>query len=359
MNTTRTIVRLLGASALCVGFISHALAANQGDDAALRTAASDYFEVIPSAVPAVKGNPVTHEKVELGKMLFFEPRLSSSALISCNTCHNLGMGGDDNLETSIGHGWQKGPRNAPTVFNAVFNIAQFWDGRAADLKAQAKGPVQAGVEMASTPDRVVTTLKSMPEYVEHFTKAFPGEKDPVTFDNMAKAIEAFEATLITPASRFDQFLEGNDAILTAQEKEGLALFMDSGCASCHNGVNIGGNGYYPFGVVEKPGADILPANDKGRFAVTHTADDDYVFRAGPLRNIELTAPYFHTGKVWDLEQAVGIMATSQLGTELDDKSVAAIAAFLRTLTGQEPEIVYPILPVSSHTTPRPKDMIVK
>lgn len=359
MNTTRSFVRLLGASALCIGFVTSALAADKVDNAALRKAAGDYFEVIPSAVPAVKGNAVTHEKVELGKMLFFEPRISSSALISCNTCHNLGMGGDDNLETSIGHGWQKGPRNSPTVFNAVFNIAQFWDGRAADLKAQAKGPVQAGVEMASTPERVVTTLRSMPDYIEHFKKAFPGEADPVTFDNMAKAIEAFEATLITPTSRFDQFLEGNDVILSDQEKEGLALFMDSGCASCHNGVNVGGNGYYPFGVVEKPGSDILPANDKGRFAVTQTADDDYVFRAGPLRNIELTAPYFHTGKVWDLEQAVGIMATSQLGTELDDKSISAIAAFLRTLTGEEPRIVYPILPVSTHATPKPVAMTIK
>nr|WP_264603092.1 cytochrome-c peroxidase [Rhodobium gokarnense] len=328
-------------------------------DDALLNEAKEYFKPIPSVVPAVKDNAVTHEKVELGKMLFFDPRLSSSGLISCNTCHNLGMGGDDNLETSIGHGWQKGPRNAPTVLNAVFNIAQFWDGRAEDLKAQAKGPVQAGVEMASTPKRVETTLKSLPEYVERFTRAFPGEADPVNFDNMAKAIEAFEATLITPASRFDQFLEGNVAVLNDEEKEGLQLFMSKGCASCHNGVNVGGDGYYPFGVVEKPGADILPANDKGRFAVTQTADEEYVFRAGPLRNIALTAPYFHSGMVWDLEQAVAIMGTAQLGEDLSPEETKAITAFLKTLTGEMPTVTYPVLPVETADTPRPEAMIAK
>lgn len=319
--------------------------------------AKDYFKPIPSVVPAVKDNAVTSDKIELGKMLFFEPRLSASALISCNTCHNLGMGGDDNLETSIGHGWQKGPRNAPTVLNAVFNIAQFWDGRAEDLKAQAKGPVQAGVEMASTPERVETTLKSMPAYVEAFTKAFPGEDKPVTFDNMAKAIEAFEATLITPYSRFDQFLEGNTKVMTAMVQEGLQLFMDKGCASCHAGVNIGGEGYYPFGVVEKPGADILPSGDKGRFAVTQTADEEYVFRAGPLRNIELTAPYFHSGKVWDLEQAVAIMAASQLGEDMTEEEIKKITAFLKTLTGEAPKVEYPALPVETSETPKPVAMV--
>ena len=321
--------------------------------------AKEIFKPIPSVVPAVKDNAITGEKIELGKMLFFDPRLSSSALISCNTCHNLGMGGDDNLETSIGHGWQKGPRNAPTVLNAVFNIAQFWDGRAEDLKAQAKGPVQAGVEMASTPARVEETLKSMPEYVTRFTDAFPGDENPVSFDNMAKAIEAFEATLITPASRFDQYLEGNTKVLTDLEKAGLKYFMDKGCAACHAGVNMGGEGYYPFGVVEQPGADILPEGDKGRFAVTKTADEEYVFRAGPLRNIELTAPYFHSGKVWDLEQAVAIMGVAQLGEELSGDEVKAITAFLKTLTGEQPKVDYPILPVETAATPKPEAMVAK
>ncbi len=318
--------------------------------------AQETFKPIPSMVPAVKDNAVTHDKIELGKALFFDPRLSSSGLLSCNTCHNLGLGGVDGLETSIGHGWQKGPRNAPTVLNAVFNVAQFWDGRADDLKAQAKGPVQAGVEMNSTPDRVEKTLASIPTYVDWFKKSFPGEDKPVTFDNMAKAIEAFEATLITPASRFDQYLGGNVAVLTAKEKDGLKLFMDKGCSSCHSGVNVGGEGYFPFGVVEKPGADILPEGDKGRFAVTKTADDSYVFRAGPLRNIALTAPYFHSGKVWDLKQAVAIMGSSQLGTKLSEKDVDAIVAFLNTLTGEQPRVEYPIMPASTDATPRPLPM---
>jgi len=328
-----------------------AQSAQASDD--LHKEALEYFKPIPSVVPAVKNNAVTGTKIELGKMLFMDPRLSSSHLISCNTCHNLGMGGDDNLETSIGHGWAKGPRNAPTVLNAVFNVAQFWDGRAEDLKAQAKGPVQAGVEMNNKPAMVVKTLKSIPEYVSHFKEAFPGEKDAVTFDNMAKAIEAFEATLITPASRFDQYLEGNMAIMNNEEKEGLKLFMDKGCVSCHAGENIGGEGYYPFGLIEKPGSDVLPENDKGRFEVTKTADDSYVFRAGPLRNIELTAPYFHSGLVWDLEQAVAIMGTSQLGEKLNDKEIKAITSFLKTLTGEQPKITYPILPKSTKTTPKP------
>ncbi len=314
------------------------------------------FEPIPLVVPAVKGNPVTREKVELGKMLFFDPRLSSSGLLSCNTCHNLGMGGDDNLETSVGHGWAKGPRNAPTVFNAVFNVAQFWDGRAADLKAQAKGPIQAGIEMNSPPERVIAVLKSMPEYVARFERSFLGEAEPVTFDNVAKAIEAFEATLITPASRFDQFLEGNINALTAREKKGLGLFMYEGCADCHNGVNVGGGDYFAFGVFEKPGAEILPAGDKGRFAVTKTAGDEYVFRAPSLRNVTLTAPYFHSGKVWSLEQAIAVMASSQLGETLSEGDIEAITAFLGTLAGEQPRVEYPLLPTETAATPKPEPM---
>ena len=315
--------------------------------------ANSMFEPIPKYPPVIDGNELTPSKVELGKMLFFEPRLSSSHLISCNTCHNVGLGGDDELPTSIGHGWQKGPRNSPPVFNA----AQFWDGRAADLAEQAKGPVQAGVEMSSTPDRVVATLKSMPEYVERFENAFPGQDNPVTFDNMAVAIEAYEATLITPEARFDQYLRGNANALNDKEKEGLALFMDRGCTACHSGVNVGGQAYFPFGLVAKPGAEILPVGDKGRFSVTETASDEYVFRASPLRNIELTAPYFHSGAVWSLEEAVAVMGTAQLGTELKDGEVESIVAFLKTLTGNIPEVTYPVLPPSTADTPRPVDMI--
>jgi cytochrome c peroxidase len=311
------------------------------------------FKPIPATAPALKSNPTNPAKVELGKMLFFDPRLSSSWLISCNTCHNLSLGGVDLLETSIGHGWQKGPRNSPTVLNAVFNIAQFWDGRAKDLKEQAMGPVQAAVEMNSNPDRTVKTLRSIPAYVEHFKKAFPGEKDAVTFENMARAIESFEATLITPQSRFDQYLSGKQDALNASEKKGLDLFMAKGCVSCHGGVNLGGTGYFPFGVVERPGGEILPSSDKGRFQVTRTASDEYVFKSPSLRNIELTAPYFHTGKVWDLQQAVAIMGSAQLGATLNNAETEAIAAFLRTLTGTQPEVGYPILPPHTPSTPLP------
>ena len=315
--------------------------------------AQENFKPIPSIVPAVKDNAVTHEKVELGKLLFFDPRLSASEIISCNTCHNLATGGVDAGPTSVGHGWQKGPRRAPTVYNAVFNLAQFWDGRAADLKAQAKGPVQASAEMNATPDHVVRTLASMPVYVEMFQKAFPNEPSPVTFDNFAKAVEAFEATLITPASKFDQYLEGDEAALNEQEKSGLKLFMEKGCVACHNGINVGGQGYFPFGVVENPGAEVLPLTDKGRFNVSKTASDEYVFRAAPLRNVAQRAPYFHSGQVWSLKQAVGVMGSSQLGAKLTDREEDDIVAFLESLTGEPPAIQYSALPVRTNTTPLP------
>jgi cytochrome c peroxidase len=173
------------------------------------------------------------------------------------------MGGDDNLPTSVGHGGQTGPRNSPTVLNAVFNVAQFWDWRAEDLKAQAKGPVQAGVEMANKPENVVVTLKSTPEYVERFAKAFPNEQDPVTFDNMAKAIEAFEVTLVTPGSPFDDWIEVNDAAMTDAQKQGLDLYIEKGCSTCHAGVNFGGQDYFPFGLIKKPGVDILTSGRQG------------------------------------------------------------------------------------------------
>jgi len=315
--------------------------------------AQKLFKPIPAEAPQLTKNLATPAKVELGKMLFFDPRLSSSQIISCNTCHNVGLGGTDLLETSIGHGWQKGPRNSPTVLNAVFNIAQFWDGRAADLASQAKGPVQASVEMNNNPQNLVATLKSIPGYRSFFEKAFPGDKDPITFDNVALAIEVFEATLITPDSSFDAYLKGQSKALNAVEEEGLALFMNKGCASCHNGVNLGGQGYYPFGVVAAPGEEVRPANDVGRFKVTNTSADQYVFRAPPLRNVTITMPYFHSGKVWMLKDAVKIMGSAQLGISLTAAEDDKITAFLGTLTGRQPQVNHPILPPNSDTTPRP------
>lgn len=315
--------------------------------------AQKMFQPVPTEPPVLADNPITPAKVELGKMLFFDPRLSSSWLISCNTCHNVALGGVDLLPTSIGHGWQRGSRNAPTVFNAVLHVAQFWDGRAPDLKAQAKGPMGAAVEMNSTPERTVQTLGSIPEYVARFGQAFPGGDTPLTFDNVARAIEAFEATLLTPGARFDRFLRGDGAALNAQEQRGLAAFMERGCANCHNGAAVGGAGYYPFGVVERPVAAILPPADKGRFAVTKAATDEYVFKVPSLRNVALTAPYFHSGGAWELEQAVAVMGSAQLGRALPAEETRDIVAFLRTLTGEQPKVDHPILPPHTATTPRP------
>lgn len=353
MKRSRRMAMAVGTALVPLTLAGAALA----DDAELRALAKENFEIIPMQAPQLgDANVMSRERVELGKMLFFDPRMSRSGLFSCQSCHNVGIGGVDGLETSIGHGWQKGPRNAPTMLNAVYNIAQFWDGRAPDLAAQAKGPVQAGVEMNNTPENVVATLSSMPGYVDAFAAAFPGVNDPISFDNFALAVEAFEATLVTPNSKFDQFLLGNDGAMSDQEKAGLKLFVETGCAACHNGINFGGNGYYPFGVVETPGAEILPEGDTGRFKVTETAGEEYVFRAAPLRNIALTAPYFHSGKVWDLREAVAVMANSQLGAALEPGQIDDIVAFLGTLTGEQPEVVHPILPVRGADTPKPEPM---
>ena len=325
---------------------------NQAGATDVQQQAQALFKIIPLSPPVIAGNATTPEKVELGKMLYFEPRLSKSALISCNTCHNVGMGGADYQQTSTGHGWKKGPRNAPTVLNSVFNLAQFWDGRAKDLAEQAKGPVQAGVEMNSTPERVVATLKSMPEYLALFEKAFPGEKDPVTFDNMAKAIEVFEATLITPDSRFDHYLKGDAKALNQEETEGLSLFIANGCVECHGGINMGGDEYYELGVVKRPSDEIM-AGDKGRYTVTQNVGDQFKFKSPSLRNIELTPPYFHSGVVWDLKEAVAVMNISQLGANLTDSDIDKIVVFLKTTTGKQPQVTYPILPAPTAATPKP------
>ena len=326
-------------------------AAAQANADALRDNANSIFKPIPEQA----SDKLDTNQIELGRQLFFEPRLSASHVISCITCLNIGTGGADNVPASSGHAWQKGARNSPTVFNAVFNVAQFWDGRAKDLAEQAKGPVQNPVEMHNTPKNVEATLRSMPEYVAAFGKAFPSDKQPVSFDNMARALQAFESTLTTPDSRFDLYLKGDDNALDAKEKKGLQTFMSSGCISCHNGVNLGGQAYFPFGLVKKPDGRILPTGDKGRFEVTKTQNDEYVFRAAPLRNIALTAPYFHSGQVWDLEEAVAIMGTAQLGKQLNAEEVGDIVAFLKTVTGKQPKVEYPILPPSTATTPKPVD----
>ena len=320
----------------------------------LMARAKQQFQPIPTIPPELPGNPASPAKVELGKMLYFDPRLSASHVISCNSCHNIGLGGADAESTSIGHRWQHGGRNAPTVFNAVFNKAQFWDGRAKDLEQQAGGPMVNPVEMASPSAHVAEQLKGTPGYRDAFAKAFPGENDPITLANAQKAIAVFEATLITPNAPFDKFLRGDANALSDAQKQGLALFMDKGCGACHNGINVGGGMYAPFGVVQKPGANFLPPEDKGRFMVTKTPSDEYVFKVPTLRNIALTAPYFHTGQAWDLRQAVAVMGVSQLGAQLTGDEVDKIVSFLESLTGEQPQVTYPILPPSGPGTPQPQ-----
>ncbi|QKF81526.1 cytochrome-c peroxidase [Halarcobacter ebronensis] len=288
-------------------------------------------------------NPITDCKVELGKKLYFEPRLSKSGLISCNTCHNLAMGGVDGVDAAIGHKWTANPHhlNSPTVYNSVLNQAQFWDGRDPHLEAQAQGPIQAGPEMAAPKDLVVARVTSMPAYIDEFKKVY-GDDVKVTFELITETIAVFERTLITP-SRFDAFLNGNMSALTDKEKEGLNLFVDKGCASCHNDIGLGGT-MQPFQVAAKYKFASL-GDFKG--------DKNGMVKTPTLRNIEETAPYFHNGGIWSLSDAVKEMGSVQLGIKISDAEASKITTFLKSLTGKKPEITYPILPVSTDKTPKP------
>lgn len=288
------------------------------------------------------------EKVELGKQLFFDPRLSMSGIISCNTCHNLSLGGVDNLKTSIGHKWQAGPVNAPTVFNSSLMIAQFWDGRAADLKEQAAGPIEAGVEMAMPHTLAVDVIQSISGYVESFKKVYGTRV--ITMDNITDAIAAFEETLATPNSRFDQWLKGNDKAITKQELEGYNLFASSGCVACHHGPAVGGTSFQKMGLLEEY-KSTSPA--QGRAAVTGIDAERFMFKVPTLRNVELTYPYFHDGEAATLEEAVDIMGRLQLGRKYSDEEIKSIVAFLKTLTGERPQMALPLLPASGDSTPRP------
>ncbi|MES9849097.1 MAG: cytochrome-c peroxidase, partial [Candidatus Thiodiazotropha sp.] len=288
-------------------------------------------------------------QVELGKKLYFDPRLSKSGFISCNSCHNLSMGGTDNLKTSIGHNWQQGPINAPTVLNSSLNVAQFWDGRAADLKAQAGGPIANPGEMAFTHTLAIDVLTSIPEYVMEFKQAFGSDK--ITIDEVTQAIAEFEKTLVTPNSRFDQWLLGDKQVLSQDERAGYKLFKESGCVSCHNGEAVGGNSFQKMGVVE-PYKAKSPA--EGLSAVTGKDADRFKFKVPTLRNVEMTYPYFHDGEAETLTEAVDVMGRLQLGKKFSDNENAQIVAFLKTLTGDQPAFLMPILPPSTDMTPAPK-----
>jgi cytochrome c peroxidase len=286
--------------------------------------------------------------VELGKKLYFDPRLSKSGFISCNSCHNLSMGGTDNIPTSIGDKWQQGPINAPTVLNSSLAIAQFWDGRAADLKEQAGGPIANPGEMAFTHTLAIDVLESIPGYVREFKQVF--NTDKIDIDQVTAAIAEFEKTLVTPNSRFDQWLLGKEDALNATELAGYQLFKNSGCVACHNGEAVGGNSFQKMGLVE-PYKGNMP---DGRAAVTGNDADRFNFKVPTLRNVELTYPYFHDGAANTLTEAVDIMGRLQLGKKFTEKENAQIVAFLKTLTGDQPSFTLPILPPSSDRTPRPQ-----
>jgi cytochrome c peroxidase len=303
-------------------------------------------EPIRPIEPVVVTDPAL---VELGKQLYFDPRLSKSGFISCNSCHNLSLGGSDNLVSSIGHKWQQGPINSPTVLNSRFNVAQFWDGRAADLQEQAGGPIANPAEMAFTHELAVGVVATIPGYVAAFEQAFgPG---PIDIARVTKAIAAFEETLVTPNARFDRWLLGDDAALSGEELAGYQVFRTSGCTTCHNGPAAGASSFQKMGLVE-PYRTENPS--QGRIAVTGEEVDRFRFKTPTLRNVELTYPYFHDGAAGTLTEAVDVMGRLQLGRRFSKQESAQVVAFLRTLTGDQPSFVLPQLPPSSDATPRPQ-----
>ena len=307
------------------------------------------FGTLPAEAVS-QDNPVTEAKVELGRLLYYDERLSKNHDVACNSCHLLPDYGVDGAPSSQGHRGQRGDRNAPTVYNAAFHIAQFWDGRADDVEEQAKGPVLNPIEMAMPSEgAVVDVLKSIPGYEPPFRAAFPDDEDPITYDHMAQAIGAFERRLVTP-SRFDAFQRGDLDSLTDAEVEGLSLFINTGCISCHNRATIGGTSYQKLG-----GVHPYATEDVGRFAVTGNDLDRHVFKVPSLRNIAETGPYFHDGQVGTLAEAVRLMAHHQLGWELAEDDVSSIVVFLGSLTGtiDQEYIARPELPASGPETPAP------
>lgn len=290
-----------------------------------------------------KNDPITDAKVELGKKLYFDPRLSRSNLISCNTCHNLALGGVDGVPAAIGHGWTANPHhlNSPTVYNSVFFKAQFWDGRSPHLMDQAGGPIQAEPEMATPPDLAEARINSIPEYVEEFKRAY-GKNVVVDFKKITETIATFEKTLVTP-SRFDKFLSGDAKALNKEEQEGLNLFLDKGCTSCHTGIALGGT-MQPFQIAKQ-----YKFINVGDF----TGDKNGMVKTPTLRNITETAPYFHNGQIWSLNEAIKEMGSVQLGIEINDEEASKISLFLKTLEGVKPHTVYPVLPPSTKDTPKP------
>ena len=319
------------------------------DVEALRATAASIFGVLP-AVAVNAANPLTPEKVDLGRMLYYDPRLSKNHDISCNSCHLLASFGQDAEPTSPGHRGQRGGRNSPTVYNAALHVSQFWDGRAVDVEEQAKGPVLNPIEMAMPSEAaVVAVLNSIPGYVDAFAAAFPEDPEPLNYDNMARAIGAFERNLLTPG-RFDEFLQGDVDKLSDTELAGLETFIETGCITCHMGPLVGGSVYQKLGLVK-----VYETDDQGRFELTGVEADRMVFKVPSLRNIAETGPYLHDGSIVTLEQVVSIMAEHQLGKTLSAEENASIRAFLAALTGEVDEsyVAKPTLPESGPDTPAP------
>lgn len=303
----------------------------------LQTKAKTFFGQLPE-VAENPNNPITPEKLALGKTLYFDPILSKNKTQSCNTCHDLATYGVDNKQFSPGDGkGTLGGRNAPTTLNAALHVAQFWDGRAPDVEAQAGGPVLNPVEMGMGSEKeAITRVAADPKYKDLFAKAFPDSKDPISWDNLTKAIAAFERKLITP-SKFDDYLAGNDTILNTQEKNGLKLFIERGCIACHTGPALGGSTFQKFGVYGDYWKETKSAKvDEGKSAVSKKAEEKNFFKVPSLRNITKTYPYFHDGSIADIKEAVRIMGKLQLNQELKPEEINDIVAFFETLTGTVP-----------------------
>lgn len=289
--------------------------------------------------------PQQEAKIELGKMLWFDPRLSLSGKVSCNTCHDLSTNGADTKPLSIGYAGRKGTVNSPTVFNAEKQIAQFWDGRAKTLAEQATGPITNPLEMAMTPELAEGVIRSIPGYRPYFEKAL-GSKNP-TFSEIAEALAAFETTLTTPNAPFERYLKGDKNALTQQQIDGLKLFRRSGCIRCHSGNLLGGTSFQKVGSVRPYVTD---NSSKGRMDVSGKPWDEMMFKVPTLLNVERTAPYFHDGAVKTLPDAVKKMADIQLDMNLSEKQVEEIVAFLEFLNGELPKIEKPTLPPSGPET---------
>lgn len=327
--------------------------------AALPALAYDW-QALPDQAPQAADNPATPAKVELGKMLYFDPRLSSTGTVSCFSCHSVMEGGDDHRPVSMGVHGLRGGRNAPTVWNAAFHSVQFWDGRAATLEDQAKGPIANPVEMGmGNVGLAVERIRKIAGYQPYFDRAF-GKGDNTTADNMAKAIAVYERTLITPGSAYDRYVKGDKTALTAQQQRGMQAFLDLGCTSCHSGANFDGptlpvgQGFYvkfPLNAASPYVAEYRLADDLGRYNVTLKDADKNVWRVPALRNLVFTAPYMHNGSVKSLDEAVRVMASTQLNKPLTPQQTRDIVAFLESLTGPFPDQMMPRLP------PTPGDLL--